>query len=158
MANRTMQQKRMKMRRERRAWAKPYSRPSGIIPNKGVLKEYKERAAGLGISEYEQDLLVQKHYKRDPIASVPAGESKEVKAALRRLKEQLPEMQFFNILDNSSYRLRCYFNSDKTCYVLVFKNKEKNIEYRSIEYASRQRVMYVWEKNKVTWISTKRLG
>src|SRR5260370_42609462 len=98
MSNRTMQQKALKLRKQRRDMPK-YLMKSGIIPNKGVLGEYKERAKGLGVSEDEINLLIKTLYKRDAIPSIPAGESKEIKALLKKLKERIPEQHFFSVLD-----------------------------------------------------------
>ncbi len=147
-----MQQKSLKLRRQRRAWAKPLARASGIVPNRGVLAEYKERAAGLGISEYEIDQLIRKLYKRDSIEGIPAGRV-EVLALLKELKQQVPEMHFFSILDNGWWHAACFYNSEKTCFVLALTDLRKHTVRRSIEYGSKERALHVWNHNKVIWVS-----
>jgi hypothetical protein len=154
MTNRTMKQKALKERRQRRAWAKPLAMASGIVPNRGVLGEYKERAAGLGISEYEVDQLIKKLYKRDAIEGIPAGRT-EVLALLRELKRQVPEMFFFSIVDTPFWNAICFYNSEKTCYVLALTDLRKHTVRRSIEYGSKERALHVWNHNKVVWVSHK---
>ena len=154
MSNRTMQQKALKLRKQRRAIPK-YLMKSGIIPNKGVLGEYKERAQGLGISEAEVDLLIKTLYKRDPIPSIPAGESKEIKALLKRLKEDIPEQYFFSVLDNCWHNTICFYNGQKTCFVMAHTDLRRQITRRSIEYGSKDRIMQAYYSDKIIWISCK---
>jgi hypothetical protein len=144
MANRTMQQKRVKMRRERRAWAKSYSMPKYIVANRGVLGEYKQRAKGLGkdVSDLEWALDV-------------ARRGKEVLALPANLQEQ---KLFFTILDNCWHRTVCFFNSQHTCFVLSHTDKRRGVIKRSIEYASKDRALQVWHMSKVVWIEIKQSG
>lgn len=151
MSNRTMQQKAAKLKRQRRAMPKELMR-SGIVPNRGVLGEYKQRAAGLGISEEEVDFLIRTIYKRDPIVGIPAGRS-EVLELLKELKTRVPEMLFFVVLDNCWYNTTCFFNAQKTCFVLAHTDIRRGITMRSIEYGSKERALHVYHHNKVTWIS-----
>lgn len=152
MANRTMQAKSLKLRRQKRAWAKPLAIASGITPNRGVLGEYKERAKGLGLSEYEQDQLIRLFYKRDPIVGTPAGRA-EVLALLEELKKRVPELMFFEVLDNCYQRCVLFYNSDKTCWIVSHTDKRKHITRRSIEYGTKSRALQVWYMDKVIWVS-----
>jgi hypothetical protein len=139
MANRTMQQKRLKMRRQRRAWAKSYSMPKHIVANRSVLGEYKQRAKGLSIETSTDYVLRQM----------------EVLTLPDNLKEQ---KLFFVILDNCWHRVVCFFDSRKTCFVLSHTDKRKQLVHRSIEYASKDRALQVWHMNKVIWIESIRSG
>src|SRR6266852_3265759 len=152
MSNRTMKQKANKLRRQRRAWAKSYSRPSGIIVNRGVLQEYKERACGLGISEFEVDETIRILYNREPIAGVTAGRT-EIFEMLRELKKRVPELAYFSVVDTPYHRVLCYYNSTNTSYTITHTDIRKQILRTSIEYGSKQRALYVWQQDKVTWIS-----
>src|SRR6266404_705085 len=152
MANRTMQQKALKLRKQRRAMPKELMR-SSIIPNRGVLGEYKERVKGLGISEDEVNLLIKTFYKRDPIPSIPAGESKEIKALLKELKERIPEQHSFSVLDNCWHKTICFYNAQKTCFVMAHTDLRKLITRRSIEYASKERIMQAYYSDKIIWVS-----
>lgn len=157
MSNRTMKQKALKLRKQRRAWAKPYGRPSGITVNTAVLHEYQNRVHTLGIPEYEIDELIKKLYKRDAIHGMTAGQ-KEVNDLLAELKRKVPEMLFFSILDTSYHKCICFFNSQKTCFVLFHTDIRKQITRRSIEYATKDRALHVWNTDKVTWVSYDRVS
>ena len=139
MSNRTMQQKALKLRRQRRAWAKSYSMPKHIVANRSVLKEYKERAKGLGLAVDTETVL--RHMQ------------------VLTLPENLQEQRlFFTVLDNCWHRLECYFNSQKTCFVLCYTDKRKRIVMRSIEYGSKERALHVWHHSKVIWVETVQSG
>lgn len=151
MSNGVMKQKAQKMRRQRRAWAKEYSRPSGITVNRGVLQEYKERACGLGVSEYEVDELILKLYGRH-FAGVPAGKV-EVEALLRRLKKIVPQLLFVVVHDNCYQRTVLFFNSTKTCWVVGHTNKRTKLTLTSIEYSNKERALAQFYASKTIWVS-----
>lgn len=151
-----MQQKALKLRNQKRKMPKELMR-SGIIPNRGVLGEYKERAKGLGISEAEVDILIKTLYNRDPIVSVPAGKAEVIQRA-KELKEKIPELLCFTVLDNCWYKVKCFFNPRKTCFVIVFTDLRKSISKRSIEYATKERALQVYHSNKVVWVSCKTIA
>lgn len=151
-----MQAKALKLRNQKRKMPKELMR-SGIVPNRGVLGEYKERAKGLGISEAEVDNLIRTIYKRDPIVGIPAGRT-EVLELLKELKHQVPEMLFFVVLDNCWYNVTCFFNAKKTCFVLAYTDQRRLITKRSIEYASKERALQVYHSGKVVWVSCKSLA
>jgi hypothetical protein len=153
MANRTMQQKSMKLRRERRAWAKKYSMQSQVTgPNRGVLQEYKERACGLGVSEFEIDETIKRLYKRDPIHGIAAGKV-EVLQTLAELKKRVPDLLSFVVMDNCFHRVVCMFNSEQTRYSLAHTDKRKHLLRTSREYYSKKQALEYWTADKVTWIS-----
>ena len=152
MANRTMQQKGSKLRRQRRAWAKPLSRASGITPNRGVLGDYKERALGLGVDENEINELIKKLYGREAIEGIAAGRA-EVLELMRELKQRVPEMLFFNVLNNCFHHVVCFFNSQKTCYVIAHTDLRKMTTKRSMEYDSKERILHQYYHDKIVWVS-----
>ncbi len=151
MSNRTMQQKALKLRKQRRAMPK-YLMKSGIIPNRGVLGEYKERAKGLGVSEDEINLLIQTLYKRDVPVMVSKNREK-VLELLRELKQRVPEMLFFSVVDTPYYNTLVFFNIQKTCFVMAESDLRKEITRRSIEYGSKDRIMQAYYSDKIVWIS-----
>ena len=152
MANRVMAQKRMKMKRQRRAWARAYSMSSGITPNRGVLQEYKERACGLGISEFGVDELIRTFYGREPVQGVSAGKH-EVELLLKKLKKSVPQMLFFMIHDDNYQKSICWFNASKTCYVISHTDKKKNVTKTSLEYGSKERALSQYDCGKTVWVS-----
>lgn len=162
MANRTMEQKKIKAKRMRRAWAKPLARRSGMNPNRIVINEYKDRAKGLAFDESVADQIAAKLLKASgegPFEKkVPPGKLE----ALRRQGEIEAELP-----DGCDLRLRgpgpsdelqeswTYFNARKDCYVLFHFDFEKGIERRSIPCSSYELLLMRWDMNKVMWAYSK---
>lgn len=149
-----MKQKRAKMARERRAWAKQYSRPAGIVPNRGIIRQYKETAKGIGIDEQEVEILMLKMYGHGPYLGTPAGR-RDVIELLRELRKQVPEMQFFQVLDNAFLRLRLFYGSERgapTRYILVLDDKRLQVTKMSLSYHSKERALQCWSNQTVRWV------
>lgn len=151
MANRTMAAKSLKLKRQKRAWAKPYSSPSLHTPNRGVLQEYKLRAVMLGVPEYEVDDWIRKLYGRDPFTGTPAGRA-EVVQLMKELKLVVPQLLFFELIDNSYQRALCWYNTDKTCWVITHTDKRRAQFRRSIEYGSKARALKLYYQDRLTWV------
>ena len=146
-----MQQKAAKHRRQRRAWAKPFSMPSHITHNRGVLGEYQERAKGLAINEAEIDDLIRRYYKHEPFSGTGPGR-KEIAELLLELKHLVPAMLFFDIFPENCYqRVRMFFNSSKTCWIIVHNDFRRKTVRRSIEYPTKELALDRWHRSKVTW-------
>lgn len=156
MANRTMQQKALKAKRQRRAWAKPLSIAGGQRPNRGVIQEYKERTNSLGVPEYEIDELIRKLYGREPIQGVPPART-EILAQLERLKKIVPELLFYVYHENSTQRTVIFFNAQKTCWVIGYTNKKTKITLTSMEYGSKDRAIHQFVNDKTVWVHVEPL-
>lgn len=156
MANRVMQQKKQKMKRERRAWARPLSIAGGKTPAKGVIQEYKERAKGLGIDEAEVNRLILQLYGHLPFTCTPAGiaemKQKGLDKLVAELKEIVPQLYFFTLIDNCYQRCRVYFNAQKTCFIIVHDDLRRKVIRRSIEYHDKDLIVSKWHSGKITWI------
>ena len=151
MVNRSMQQKTLKMKRQRRAWARPMAIAAGIAPNREVIVGYKQRAKGLALSDEEVDALYRRLYKRDPWkGDGPAR--REVLKLLADMSEQTPDFLFFTIIDNTFQRCRVYFNAQKTCYYLVHEDFRKRIVRRSLTASNKERITTLWNTDRVTWV------
>lgn len=156
MVNRSMQQKTLKLRKQRRAWAKPMSIVSGISPNKEVISGYKERAKGLALTDQEVDALYRRLYKRDPWkGDGPARRA--VLDILQKRSELTPDFLFFSIVDNTFQRCRVYFNAQKTCYYLVHEDFRKRIVRTSLTCNNKERITTLWDTDRVTWVEQKPL-
>lgn len=153
MGNRVMAAKAMKLRRQIRNAPRPMS--GGQVPNRGILQEYKERAKGLAVNEAEIDEAIRHFYNREPWHGV-TPERLAVFETLDDLKRMVPEMLFFDIIpENTQQRLRCFFNSTKTCFVLEWTRYRKGVVLRSIEYPSRQAVVRSWDSDRTIWVETR---
>lgn len=162
MANRAMEQKRQKMKRERRAWAKPYSMWSGKIPNRIVVNAYKERAKGLAFDENVADQIAAKMLRQSGEGPFEKKVQPGKLEALRRQGELEAELP-----DGCDLRLRgpgpsdelqeswTYFNARKDCYVLFHFDFEQGIERRSTACSSYELLLMRWNMNKITWAYKK---
>lgn len=164
MANRTMQQKRLKMARQRRAWAKQYRQRSFMVPNREVIKEYKHHAKGLEVDERVIDelIILQQIKDKNPNPGIPQMVSEERKAALRRQAElEMETNTDLRVLGptgrDALQESWIYFNSQKTCFVLQHIDKIDGIERKSVTYSSRELLMMCWEGGQVRWNNKKRI-
>lgn len=174
MANRVMEQKRMKIKRMRRAWAKPLSRKSGMNPNRIVLNEYKERAKGLAIDERDADMIAAELIFREDM-----GFSKKLSRSLAQAgafprEKQTPHGRIEALRrqgeleavmpDGCDLRIRgpgpsncyqesfIYFNAQKTCWLVLHRDLRKRIQRRSITYSSKELLLMLWNMDKTTWV------
>lgn len=151
MANTVMAAKRLKLKNQIKKL--PRQMPTGATPNRGVLNEYKERAKGLGVNEAEIDNFIRSYYKRDPWSGT-GPERLAVYELLSEIKRLVPEMLYFEMIpQNSIQRLRCYFNSRKTVFVLAWDLYRKRQTFRSMEYPTRDAVVRQWNRQKVVWVT-----
>lgn len=146
MANRVMAAKTLKMRRQRRAWARPFSIKSGIQPNRETIQQYKRTAAGLGLEE-----------ARTRFPNVSPGK-KDISDRIEEVLQHFNDPLFFDIFPENTYqRVRLFFNSRKTIFVIQHMNYKDNACRLSITYASAERAIQVWNTGKVIWKSRKEI-
>lgn len=149
MANRTMAAKRLKMKRQRRAWAIPLSRSSGRNPNRIVINEYKQRARGLELSDDISDSIIQQfahtHERRQALKRQASFEL-ELGDALR-FRGPGP-----NTDQEESW---IYFNPQKTAFFILHRDKKLKIERKSITFSSKEVLLFKWAKSKVTWVEIR---
>src|ERR1700735_2213535 len=151
MGNRVIEAKRIKIKRMRRAWARPLARSSGMNPNRIVINEYKDRAKGLMLEDDISDSVIQKH-----------AHNLERAAALKRQAEL--ELAFDAQLRfrgpgpcNNFEESWVYYNSQQTVYFIVHKDKRLGIERRSITYSSKDVLVMQWNMYKTTWVELRPL-
>lgn len=160
MANRTMQQKVLKMKRQRRAWAKTLSRRGYMQPNRDVIKEYKHHAQGLEVDERKVDEAVRLMRIKDGELN-PKKRNFQSKARLDALRRQaeleatLPDgcdLKFSGPTVPDIYQETfIYFNSKKTKFVLVLRDLEQRIERVSVVFSSKELLVMCWEMDRVYW-------
>jgi len=162
MANRVMQQKRLKMARQRRAWAKEFRQRNFRQPNREVINEYKQRNLGLEVDEAHINALVilQQIKEKDPNPGIPVMVSEERKAVLRRQAELEAsidcDMRVLGPTGRDALQESwIYFNSLKTCFVLLHIDKVDGIERKSTTYSSKELLLMYWEAGQVRWINEK---
>ena len=153
MANRTMQAKMMKLRKQKRAWAKPYSMKSYLSPNTEVMQRYKTSAGSLKMTE-EYATTLQKAVYGHTFKGVPP-ERKAVLELIEKFHDSAPI--HFCLISNSRHEARVFHNSQRTAYILVYQDHVNHMVMRSIEYSNLDRLVNRWEAEKVTWVEAKRL-
>lgn len=151
MANRTMQAKSAKRQRQRRAWARPLSIASHRVPNSGVIQQYKESAASLGVPEYEIDELIKMVYGRQPFKGTPSGRA-EVLQLIKDMRQHIPSLSFFELIDNCYQRALLWYNDDKTVWVITHTDKRRNIFRRSIHYPDKDTACKWFARDRVVWV------
>lgn len=168
MANRTMAAKAMKLKRQRRAWAKPYGYSGMQRPNVMVLASYKERAKGLAVDEKSADAIAAFFYnsERGPKDHNRVHPGKyEVLSRIEQIAELEAEIELkFGCTlrfkgpgpDNSYQRSFVYFNPTKTCYVVVHEDFREHVIRRSLPYSCKEIVMAKWPC-RITWQSKESL-
>ena len=144
-----MQAKMLKLRKQRRAWARPLSIAAGIRPNVEVIKGYKEAAKGLALSDQELDQLVFVLFGTQHKGISPPR--KAVLDTLTRIRDDVPEMFYRTILANQYQRVRAYHNGDETLWAVVHECFEKNFVRRSIFYGSFNICKIRWEQKRLSW-------
>lgn len=140
MANRVMAAKKRKERKQRRAWARKYSIRSGIQSNREVIAQYHRTAAGLGLEE-----------ARTRFPNVSPGK-KDISDRIEEILQHLNDPLCFDIFPENSYqRVRLFFNSKKTVFIIQHMNYKEGACRLSISYASAERAIQVWNTDKVIW-------
>ncbi len=150
MTNRTMQQKALKLRRQRRAWARPLLIRSGIRPNAEVISGYKQSAKGLALSDQELDALVYMLFGTQHKGISPPR--KAVADTLLSIeKDDISDFFYRTILDNQYQRVRAYHNGTETNWTVVHENFSQNYIRRSIIYGSLKICKVRWEQKRLSW-------
>lgn len=136
----------IKLKRERRAWAKPLAVKSGAQGNREVIKQYQDTVKGLGleiaqvrfpnVAAGRKELMLRYNTPGDP---------------LRGIIEDIRDPFFVSIVDNSRQRCRIYFNSGMSVYILQWVDWRKSKVHLSITYPSSTRAIQVWMEDKVVW-------
>lgn len=146
MANRAMQQKRAKMTRERRAWAKAYQKRAPKPPNREAIRHYASHVKGL---------------KDDQFVDSPAPEITVQQKQQALLELMLPDdvdLSFHGPTVPDIYQeTLIYFNSRKTKFVLVLRDLEQKIERVSTVYSSKELLMTCWGMDRVAWVGKREI-
>jgi len=160
MANRTMQAKSLKAIRQRRRLPKTFKH---VYFREGVDKDaqeprerddsyhpesvqYRARAKGLKVTDDLAEMNTR-------FSNTPPGRA-QAEAHMRRIREAVPQMLFFEVhRPNSARRTRIFFNSEHTLYILLEETQHFIRSSRS--YASRDSVVYHWKKDTIKWVEIK---
>lgn len=152
MANRSMQAKLIKIKRERRAWARPLSMSGMKTPNRMVLDQYKMSARGLAFDGAITETIAARHI-HDAERRLAFQRQAELEVrfdAQLRFKGPGPS----NVYEESWV----YFNSQQTCFFVVHRDKKLGIERRSITYSCKEILITKWSMGKTTWVELRSIS
>lgn len=148
MANRNMQQKVLKMKRMRRAWANSLRGRGMMQPNRDVIKQYARAARGLEDKEFVDRLADSK----GPFI----GAKKEVLKQQGELEAWLPEgcnMRFLGPGPKTPWQESfVYHNSRRDCFVVIHWDIQLGIERRSTTYSSKELLLMCWDMDAIQWV------
>lgn len=152
--NKNMEQKRMKMRRQKRAWANSLRGRGMQQPNRDVIQMYAKHARGLEDKEFVDRLA-------DSLGPAIARR-KEMLAQLGELHGWLPDgchLSFNGPGPQTPYQeCRTYTNSRHDCFVVVHKDLKHGIERRSTTYSSKALLLMCWEGDAIMWVFKKSIA
>lgn len=149
MTNRNMTTKVLKIKKLRRSFPKNYAAnyvTVGRRPNQEILAGYKERAKSLAFDEAFWDWVSPPRFKGVPPARYA------VLQQIEKLEERFPLKLCFSIISTSFQKCLIFFNSEKTCFVVVHVDYVKGIFRRSLAYSNKERAVSAWNTSKVRWV------
>lgn len=150
MANRNMQQKKLKMARQRRAWFNNLRGRGLKVPNRDVIKEYKHHAQGLADVEFA-----------DRVASeiIPDFEKRKKLALQAQQEAALPSGCDNRVLGptgkDNLQESWIYSNARRDCFVLIHVDLEQSIERTSQTYSTLELLMMCWEGGAIKWVQKR---
>lgn len=145
-----MKAKVIKLKRQRRAWARPFTIKSGIQANREVVKQYQDTVKGLG-----------KDIAEVRFPSIPAGRHELMLRyntpgdPLRGIIEDIRDPFFVTIVENARQRCRIYYNSQMTVYIIQWVNWREQRVRISHTYNSSARAIEAWVNSETVPISWK---
>lgn len=150
MANRTMQAKKLKMKRMRRTSPKSYTASyisCGAPPNRLVMGEYKERTRSLAFDDkYLNWLETVTRFKNKPPGKV------EAEAAWRRIADACPTLMNVTLEINANRCVKMFFNQERNQFVLYEENYGGHFIRTSIRYQDRGRCIARFKSSQVHWV------
>lgn len=175
MANRVMQAKREKHKRQKRLFPKKYSAgyiAVGAPPNRLVMQEYKERTRSLAFdAKYMEWLETVTRFRGKPPGKKEAEEAaKRIKerranpaAALVHIKQDAPKLwdriadsfpMLMNVCleDSVSRQVRMFWSSDRASFLLLEINHVGRFVRASIRYADAERCKSRFVSDQVRWV------
>lgn len=146
MVARWMQPKIIKMRRERRAWARPLSIRGSAGPNWSNGKQYRD--------DTSLDLSLETQTRNEQMTrKMPVPELADLSDVRRDINDPL----FVNLIDNPLQRVRLYFNSQRTVFILQRVQWRKHEVCLSLTYPSATIAYQRYLEDRVRWKSPKKL-
>lgn len=142
----------IKLKEQRRAWARPMSVKSGIQPNREVIRQYQDTVKGLG-----KDIAEVRFPNVAPGRKEIMDRINTIGDPLRGIALDIKDPSFVKIIDNSRQRVRLYFNSRMDVFILQWVHWEQGFVKISWTFDSSNRASVAWhesDKNSKIWKKT----
>jgi len=154
MANRIMQAKGLKAKRQRRLFPRHLAAdyiPTGKPPNMLVMKELKERSRSLAFDEEYVDYLVKR--KCLDIQGQHISEGRRlVSAHIQRIKDTSPSLTCVTICDTIVRKTLLFYNEERTRFIIYEANRLEKFVRTSMAYMDRQRCIDAWKSDNTRWV------
>lgn len=129
----------IKMARERKAWAKPYSMKSSVGPN---------WANGKIMTDTPLDLTEEVRIKNEKATRTYRVPD------ITEVRKEIPDPFFICVISTPKHRCRIFYNSQRTVFILQYVRWHDQIVKISIAYPTFTRAMQVWVEDRVRWRSS----
>ncbi len=148
MASSWMQTKVPKMRRSRSKIPKSYCQ--GYVKVKqGVVQSFPRSKVSTPFSRMFEESLPSRFTGVTP-ARVEAQKRKQ------EINSKFDSCLMVVILDNYKFRVTLISKSPQMdCYVLIREDKRKQVVHTSIEYNSRERILFLFKQDKISYVEYK---
>lgn len=154
MANRSMEAKRLKIKKMKRLAPRRYSADyisTGAPPNRIVMSEYRMRTKSLAFDPAYLAYLEAKA----PFKNVSPGKL-EIRKTLERMQaEGYADKVGYSILSNSIQKVMIYRNNDHTLFRICHEHFRNRTVRWSIEYKSKEIAETRWNMDRVVWVELK---
>ena len=154
MANRNMQGKAAKAKRQRRLFPRNLSAsyiPAGKPPNQLVMRELKERSRSLAFDDEYIDYLVKRKGMDQAGQHISEGR-RLVSAHIQRIKDTSPSLTCVTICDTLAKRTLLFYNEDRTRFIIYEANRMEKFVRTSMAYMDRQRCIDAWKSDNTRWV------
>ena len=136
----------LKLRRQKRAWAKSLQRRGMMQPNRDVIRNYKLHARGLEDVEFVDRIAAE---------ILPDFKRRQKLALQDKIEAGMPEGCDHRVVGPSGkdqlQESWIYSNSKRNCFVLVHVDLTTSIERKSVTYSSLDLLMMCWEGDAIRW-------
>ncbi len=154
MANRTMQAKGLKAKRQKRLFPRHLAAdyiPTGKPPNMLVMRELKERSRSLAFDQEYIDYIVRRRDMDAKGQHISEGR-RLVDAHIRRIQETAPSMTCVTICDTVMRKTLLFYNEERTRFIIYEANRLEKYVRTSMAYMDRQRCIDAWKSDNTRWV------
>lgn len=170
MANRTLQAKAMKLRRQNRKLPRRYTEPEGEFtehsktPIPARLKAEGVRAPMRPVQEILQIYRnsansLKKEEAPTRFAGVVPGRKEVFDRLLElhfsRIAKLVDSRIGFTILDTKAHWARVYRNAEKTAFVILYVNFKEGVMKTSMSYRFQKNIVDDFRADKLTWVECR---